>query len=67
MEKIQLQRILKALDIEENAIFYGIEDIETTNFFWHIFATIKKIVPSFASFYEMPEDKLHGVITKVKI
>lgn len=67
MEKIQLQRILKALDIEENAIFYGIEDIETTNFFWHIFATIKKIVPSFASFYEMPEDKLHGVITKIKI
>lgn len=67
MEVLRLEKVLKALDIEEKAIFYGIEDIETNNFFWHIFAIIKKITPTFVSFYKLPVHKIHGVITQIKL
>lgn len=67
MEVLKLEKVLKALDIEERAIFYGVEDIETNNFFWHIFALIKKITPTFVSFYKLPVNKIHGVITQVKL
>lgn len=67
MEMLRFEKVLKALDIEEKAIFYGIEDIETNNFFWHIFSVIKKITPTFVSFYKLPVHKIHGVITQVKM
>lgn len=67
MEMFKLEKVLKALDIEERAIFYGVEDIETENFFWHIFSVIKKITPTFVSFYNLPVNKIHGVITQVKM
>lgn len=67
MEVVRLEKVLKALDIQEKAIFYGIEDIETNNFFWHIFSIIKKVTPTFVSFYKMPVHKIHGVVTQVKL
>lgn len=67
MEMFRLENVLKVLDIEERAIFYGVEDIETNNFFWHIFAVIKKVTPTFVSFYNLPVNKIHGVITQVKL
>lgn len=67
MEVLRLEKVLKALDIEEKAIFYGIEDIETSNFFWHIFAVIKKITPTFVNFYKLPVHKIHGVITQINL
>lgn len=67
MEVLRFDKILKALDIEEKAIFYGVEDIETNNFFWHIFAFIKKVTPTFVKFYKLPVHKLHGVITQVNL
>lgn len=67
MEVFRLEKVLKALDIEEKAIFYGVEDIETNNFFWHIFSVIKKITPTFVSFYKLPVHKIHGVITQIKM
>lgn len=67
MEVFKLETVLKALNIEEKAIFYGVEDITTTNFFWHIFSIIKKITPTFVSFYKLPVNKIHGVITPVKL
>lgn len=67
MEVFKLEKVLKALDIKERAIFYGVEEIETNNFFWHIFALIKKITPTFVSFYKMPANKMHGVITPIKL
>lgn len=67
MEMFRLEKVLKALDIEERAIFYGVEEIETSNFFWHIFAIIKKVTPTFVSFYKLPVTKIHGVITPVKL
>ncbi len=67
MDVLKLEKVLKALDIDAKGIFYGVEEIETNNFFWHIFALIKKITPSFVSFYKLPYHKLHGVITQVKM
>lgn len=67
LQVFKLSNILKELNIKEKVIFYGIEDIETTNFFWHIFSLIKKITPTFVSFYNLPTHKIHGVITKIKI
>lgn len=67
MEMFRLEKVLKAVDIEERAIFYGVEDIETNNFFWHIFAVIKKVTPSFVSFYKLPVNKMHGVITQINL
>lgn len=67
MEVFKLEGVLKALDIEEKAIFYGVEEIETTNFFWHIFALIKKITPTFVNFYNLPKHKIHGVVTQINM
>lgn len=67
MEVFRLEKVLKVLDIDEKAIFYGVEDIETNNFFWLIFSIIKKITPTFVSFYNLPANKIHGVITQLKL
>lgn len=67
MEVLRLEKVLKALDIKEKAIFYGVEDIETNNFFWHIFSIIKKVTPTFVSFYKLPAHKIHGVITQIRM
>ena len=67
MQVFKLEAVLKALDIDEKAIFYGVEDIETNNFFWHIFSIIKKITPTFVSFYKLPVNKIHGVVTQIKL
>ncbi|MCQ2789955.1 MAG: KUP/HAK/KT family potassium transporter [bacterium] len=65
MESFRIEKVLKLLQINPNAIFYGVEDISTSNPFWSLFALIKKITPSFVSYYKMPVNKLHGVITRV--
>jgi len=67
MELLKLENVLKALNIREKAIFYGVEDIETNNFFWHIFSIIKKVTPTFVRFYKLPVHKIHGVITQIKM
>ena len=67
MQTFKLESILKKLHIDEKVIFYGVEDIETNNFFWHIFAVIKKVTPTFVSFYKMPAHKIHGVVTQIKL
>lgn len=67
MQVFRLETVLKKLDIKEKVIFYGVEDIETSNFFWHIFALIKKVTPTFVSFYKLPVHKIHGVITQIRL
>jgi KUP system potassium uptake protein len=67
MEVIDMETILREAGIEENVIFYGLEDIFTDNPIWKIFAFIKKITPSFVQFYSLPSNKLHGIITRVEI
>ncbi len=65
MEHIDVDQILREAMIRPKTIFYGVEDISTGNVIWKIFAIIKKLSPSFVQFYEMPPEKLHGVVTRV--
>jgi KUP system potassium uptake protein len=67
MEVVDVGEILQSAGIHENTIFYGIEDIATDNLFWKIFSTIKKLSPSFVHFYNLPPDRLHGVIMRAKM
>jgi len=67
MEILNLRDILKNLGLKEKVIFYGVEEINTESFIWKIFAIIKKISPNFVSFYDMPHNKVHGVVTKIEI
>ncbi len=65
MEILDMPRVFKEAKINEKAIFYGIEEIESRNPFWIIFSKIKKIAPSFMQFYKLPAHKIHGVLTQV--
>lgn len=67
MEVIDVVKILKNKGIDEKTIFYGMEDIITDNILWKIFSTIKKLSPSFVQFYDLPSDKLHGVVTRIEM
>jgi len=67
MEVIDLEAILKQYEIQEKIIFYGVEDITTSNPVWRIFSIIKKLIPNFVQFYKLPARKLHGVITRIEM
>ena len=67
MELIEIERLLKKHGIEEKVIFYGIEDIATSNPAWRIFSTIKKLTPNFVQFNKLPASKLQGVVTRVEM
>jgi KUP system potassium uptake protein len=58
---------LKASEINEKVIFYGVEDIVTENVIWKTYSTIKKLTPAFVQFYELPAHKIHGVITRIEM
>jgi KUP system potassium uptake protein len=64
MQILNLPSLFKEHGIKEKVIFYGVDDIKTKKFFYRIYAFIKKITPSFASFYNFPYNKLHGVVTR---
>jgi len=59
-----LLKLFKIQGISEKVIFYGVDDIKTKKIFYKIYALIKKVTPSFASFYNLPYNKLHGVVTR---
>ncbi len=65
MEFFSLEKLLKETGVKEKVIFYGVEDIESENIIWKIFALIRKTTPTFVSFYNLPAHKIHGVVTKV--
>jgi KUP system potassium uptake protein len=67
MEFLDIPKLLKENGITEKVIFYGVEDITTKNPFLKIFAFLKKISPSFVTFYRLPYNKLHGVATRLEI
>lgn len=67
MELIDAEVLLRANGIQEKVIFYGVEEIVTSNFIWKLFALIKKIAPNFVQFYQLPVNKLHGIITRLEI
>jgi KUP system potassium uptake protein len=67
MEVFSVHELLAEAGIDEKAIFYGVEDIETKNIFWKLFAIIKKLNPTYVKFYKLPHHKLHGVVTRVEM
>ncbi len=67
MEVFDMGKLLRNAGIQYRAIFYGLEDISTTNIFWQIFSLIKRLTPSYVQFYKLPPDYLHGVITRVEM
>ena len=67
MEIIDLAQILKDKGIYEKTIFYGIDDIFTSNIVWKVFSVIKKVSPSFVQFYRLPPEELHGVMTRLEM
>lgn len=67
MELISAEDILRRAGIKERAVYYGLEDISAENPVWKIFSLIKKVMPTFIKFYEFSPEKLHGVVTKVKM
>jgi len=67
MEVLDIEKKLAEHGIREKVIFYGIEDIETTNPVWKVFAVIKKLTPNFVQFNKLPAAKLQGVVTRVEM
>jgi KUP system potassium uptake protein len=67
MEMVDVEDILREANIEERAVFYGLEDIITANPIWKLFHFIKRNTPPFINFYKLPPKKLHGVLTKVSM
>jgi KUP system potassium uptake protein len=67
MEILNIEQILKDKSIEERTIFYGDEEIVSKKFRWKLYAFIKDASPTFASFYNFPNEKLIGVSHRVEI
>ena len=67
MEVIDIEKIIREHGIQEKVIFYGIEDIATTNPVWKVFSLIKKLTPNFVQFNKLPAAKLQGVVTRVEM
>jgi len=65
MEIVDIIGLVRAEGIEEKTIFYGMENIISDNFFWKLYSILKKVTPAFVHFYELPAEKIHGVITRV--
>jgi KUP system potassium uptake protein len=67
MERPDMEEILREQGIHEKTIFYGVEDIEPSNFIWGVFSVIKRLTPNIVQFYKLPYNKLHGVVTRVSL
>lgn len=67
LEKVDVMKILKELQIEPKVMFYGVDDVHTRKTTLKIFALIKRITPNFVQFLDLPYQKLHGVITRIEI
>jgi KUP system potassium uptake protein len=67
MEYLRVEDILRENGIDERAIFYGLEDIETRHPIWKLYALLKQLSPHFVKFMELPATKLHGVLTRIEL
>jgi KUP system potassium uptake protein len=67
LELIDVVAIFREAGIEEKTIFYGLDEIVSTNFIWKVFALIKRLSPSFVQFYKLPANRIHGVVTRVEL
>ncbi len=67
MEVIDIEQLIHQQGVLGKVIFYGIEDIATSNPIWKFFALIKKLTPNFVQFNKLPAAKLQGVVTRVEM
>jgi len=67
MEVPDVEEILREAGISEKTIFYGVEEIISSNIVWHTFAVMKRLTPNIVQFYKLPANKLHGVVTRVEM
>ncbi|HUL01071.1 MAG TPA: KUP/HAK/KT family potassium transporter [Nitrospirota bacterium] len=67
MEVPDVEEILRGAGIQEKTIFYGVEDIVPSRFIWSVFSVIKRLTPNIVQFYQLPYNKLHGVVTRVEL
>ncbi len=67
LEILDIPKILKENEIKEKVIFYGVEDITTKKPLLKVYAFLKKITPAFVRFYDLPYNKLHGVVTRLEL
>ncbi|OPX95316.1 MAG: potassium transport protein Kup [Syntrophorhabdus sp. PtaB.Bin006] len=67
MEVVDMEELLRKAGIIEKGIFYGLEEIATTNVIWKIFSIMKRLAPPFVQFHDLPPNKLHGVVTRIEL
>ncbi len=67
MEVVEIEKILQQAGINEKVIFYGLEEIATEKPIWKMFSTLKRLTPPFIQFHDLPQNKLHGVVTRVEM
>jgi KUP system potassium uptake protein len=67
LEILNIENILRVYNVNEKVIFYGIEEVISNNIIWKIFALIKKLSPSFVRFYNLPAEKIHGILMRIEI
>ncbi len=67
LEILDITKLLKDHGVDEKVIFYGVDDIATNKVLLKLYAFMKKITPSFVQFYDLPYNKLHGVVTKLEL
>lgn len=67
MERLDLPKILREVDIDPKVMFYGVDDIHTKKPSLKLFSFIKRVSSNFVQFLELPYQKLHGVVTKIEI
>ena len=67
LEIVNIENILRVYNVNEKVIFYGIEEVVSNNVIWKIFAIIKKLSPSFVRFYNLPAEKIHGILMRIEI
>ncbi|MCX8023292.1 MAG: KUP/HAK/KT family potassium transporter [Syntrophorhabdaceae bacterium] len=67
MEVLDIEKEIQKAGIVEKGIFYGLEEIVTDNAIWKIFSFMKRLAPPFIQFYDLPANKLHGVVTRIEL
>jgi KUP system potassium uptake protein len=67
LEKLDIPKILKEVDIDAKVMFYGVDDIQTKKPWLKIFSFIKRASSNFVQFLQLPYQKLHGVVTRIEI
>jgi len=66
-EILDLSQVLKKYNLKEKVIFYGMEDIQTSDPLLKIYSALKKLSPNFVQFYKLPYSKIHGVVSRIQI